>query len=230
VIGGPDIAFRLSPPNLVGIPPLDVRNPQLYSLDLATDTAEVATRGVGGASPAEPPGGTPWSPTLSGDARRIVFSTTATNLIPADGNQVADVFVVDRFEETTPLAAQSVPPAVPAIRLQLLHRLRVTARSLRNGRVRVTVIAPGAGALTMSARGTVTSRRRRTERTVSTGRRRAARAGVWRVDLRPSTRYRRSMPRAGLAVKVRVSFRPTTGRSDLTRIVRARFNRPVRGR
>jgi hypothetical protein len=58
------------------------------------------------------------APRISGDGRFVVFESTASNLVPADTNQVVDVFLRDRQNATTtrlsvaPGGAQSDRPAL----------------------------------------------------------------------------------------------------------------------
>jgi len=42
-----------------------------------------------------------WQPALSGDGRYVVFASDASNLVPADNNATADVFLRDRTSNTT---------------------------------------------------------------------------------------------------------------------------------
>ena len=49
--------------------------------------------------------GAPWANTVSGDGRRVVFVSTATNLVPNDGNQKSDVFLRDRETGTTEIVS-----------------------------------------------------------------------------------------------------------------------------
>ncbi|MEW5986284.1 MAG: hypothetical protein AB1791_06590, partial [Chloroflexota bacterium] len=48
-----------------------------------------------------PANGSSWEPSISGDGRYVAFSSSATNLVAGDTNQVTDVFVRDRTLGTT---------------------------------------------------------------------------------------------------------------------------------
>jgi len=49
--------------------------------------------------------GTSWNSAMSADGRIIAFSSTATNLVPGDINQVSDVFVRDRITRRTEIVS-----------------------------------------------------------------------------------------------------------------------------
>lgn len=65
--------------------------PDIYLRDLASGVLRRVNGGVGGAQA----DGDSAAPVLSADGRRVAFHSFARNLVPADHNGVADVFVAD---------------------------------------------------------------------------------------------------------------------------------------
>lgn len=69
----------------------------IFVRDLLSNTTERVTVGFDGTEA----NGPSFFPRLSGDGRYVVFTSSASNLVPADTNRVMDAFVVDRQERTT---------------------------------------------------------------------------------------------------------------------------------
>lgn len=65
---------------------------QIYLLDRRTGTTSLISRGPDG----RPGNGDSRQPALSGDGRYLVYTSDATNLVAGDGNQAADIMVMDR--------------------------------------------------------------------------------------------------------------------------------------
>ncbi|MDO8188661.1 hypothetical protein Q5424_17185 [Conexibacter sp. JD483] len=229
-------AFPLSPPLLLDPPLARASGANLYDVDLRTGTMRRATRTFGG----DPVGtGSPgglaygsYQPTYSGDDRRIAFGSGADDLFYGDGNEAADVFVIDWSDPLQgpgpPLEQLSPPPANVVLRPS--WKLGVTASSRRDGRVSLQVVVPGAGKLSARA---VTVVRARTSSTGARARRRArarrvvaaqARAvagtpGLIVLPLRASRRFVAATRRGrGLAATVTVAFALRSGRTLRTTV------------
>jgi Tol biopolymer transport system component len=65
--------------------------PNVYLRDTIGTTTTRVSVGRGGA----PPDGASYDPCISGNGRVVVFVSEATNLVPGDRNQVADIFLYD---------------------------------------------------------------------------------------------------------------------------------------
>ena len=90
------VAFTSAATNLV---PGDTNGAaDVFLFDRGAATVEPVSMGVGGAQANRPSD----APSLSADGRFVAFSSAATNIVPADTNRRADVFVRDRrLAETT---------------------------------------------------------------------------------------------------------------------------------
>ncbi len=154
---------------------------------------------------------------LSGDGHRIAFTAQASNLIEGDANEEADAFLASEneggggqagtleppFADITPRddTDQSTEPALP-----------VSVRRGPGGGVRVTVRAPAAGALALTARARVRAGRRARLRPIAKARRHVAKAGRVTLVLKLEPRYRRQLRRAGrLRSRLEVRFSPGGG-------------------
>jgi hypothetical protein len=229
--GGDRIAFTtdrqqypLSPPTLIGAPPLRVGLPELYLIDLREGTMERLTHGFAGGS-GEPSlligeplakGTQLGADSVSFDAggETLAFASTASNLVADDGNGVGgrDAFLVaDPRDRLRPGSTTiSSPPAAIATR----SRWALTARasSLPDGDVRVAASVPGAGSLRASA--AIVARRPRVRGRIAKARRGARLASVLVFDLRPAHRFRtRVRAPGGVEANLRLVFRGYGGKA-----------------
>jgi hypothetical protein len=105
------------------------------------------------------------SPSFSSAGTTLAFSSTASNLVFGDNNTPAslqrgsldgaDAFLVPRILFPAERVEQSISPAPPNPSTTPAWKLGATAASLRDGRVRLYLEVPGAGALRVQARGAV---------------------------------------------------------------------------
>jgi len=172
------IQFPLGSPAYISQPMATPEMAELFDVDIENDTLTRVTHGYeGGASERphkEQVGAPPYqfltdgalSPSFSADGSRLVFASTAANLVSGDGNTPAagvengladgsDAFVVEHvaFLPTPVEAGISGAPPGPAVAPEFT--LSVTERSLRNGKVVLYVRVPGPGRLAASAQGSV---------------------------------------------------------------------------
>jgi Tol biopolymer transport system component len=155
--------FPLSPPNLVGPAPARVEFAELYVLDLGAETIERVTKPLSGEGSApllgsEPPGAT--APSFSEGGHLLAFSSSADNLVNADGNGASDVFVsedvvVPSGPGKTSISAASVP-LLPRPKWDLI----LSARSLPGGNVSLVAVVPGRGSVRASFAASVARRGR----------------------------------------------------------------------
>jgi hypothetical protein len=212
--------FVLSPPTLVASPGATVDNKEIYVVDVATDTMEVAVHGAGGARATG--NDTDSQPTFTADGSRLAFTSSATNLIVGDGNTAADSFVVDRTVETGRPLEQRTTPAPPPLLVLPEWVLRATASSHSDGRILVVAIVPGAGRV--QAQASTTTRRpsrkaRKARKTRKPKTRRVTQAtgladtpGEVTVVLKVPRRDRAlARRRHGLSVSVQVRYEPGAG-------------------
>ncbi|HEY2054293.1 MAG TPA: hypothetical protein VGH14_10205, partial [Solirubrobacterales bacterium] len=152
--------FPLAPPNLITAAPSSVGLTELYLVNLEGETLQRVTHGYRGFSEASAAGTTlasggegAASPSF-GAGGRIAFASTAANLVENDGNNAADVFMVETSQaaKVTGGSQISVPPGQPRLKSK---GLLVSAASLPDGRVRLTAFVPAAGSLRAAATGTL---------------------------------------------------------------------------
>jgi hypothetical protein len=181
--------FPLSPPNLITPAPGQLGVADLYLIDLEGETIERLTHGKGGigeASLGAEPGAS--SPAFDATGTRLTFASTASNLVAGDANGRSDVFVLEdpRLAEGTGEAEISPPPPVPLAKPR--WRLGVSARSLPAGAVRLMVVVPGLGKI--SVRLTAASVQPGKPRQLGSIAARALRAGPVALNLKLPRRYR----------------------------------------
>jgi hypothetical protein len=172
--------FPLGAPALVSTPAAKPGMAELFDIDLANQTLTRVTEGFNGDPPEQPHveasgGQDPYtdeqgafSPSFSADGNTLAFADTASNLVYDDGNvppavteaqkgerDGSNVYVVRRktFSGERPQQYVSPPPAGPEIQPSWL--LSVSARSRPNGSVVLYIVTPGAGRVTISAKGAV---------------------------------------------------------------------------
>jgi Tol biopolymer transport system component len=111
------ITFRSNAPNLV---PGDTNETwDTFVHDRSTRRTERASvTSTGAQADGQSLWNRPSASTLSADGRYVVFVSDASNLVPGDGNGIADVFVRDRVEGTTLRVSHAWD--APAMRDQLL--------------------------------------------------------------------------------------------------------------
>jgi hypothetical protein len=174
--------FPLGFPAYVSAPAAEAGINEVFDADLADGTLTRVTQGYEG-GPGEhphitlPAGEDPYreaddgglSPSFSASGDLLAFSSTAANIVWGDGNTPplqkekvadssvdgADAFLVERRQfEVLPTPSEiSPPPAGPAF--ALAASLSATAVSLPDGKVRLYVEVPGAGAVRAAASSTV---------------------------------------------------------------------------
>jgi len=205
---------------------------ELYVVDLAARTIERAARASDGR---EIDSDIANGVSLSGDAARVAFTSLAGNLFFGDGNSRADAFVVSRRAETGD--AEPLPPLVEDLDGVVVDeggssggpRLGVRARSLRDGRVQLTVRVPGAGELKSQAIASTRRRgkrgkRSRRKRTLAVATTRPRQAGQTKVVLRVVRRYRRELRRTRkLVARTELTYVAARGGRRLKTSVRVAF-------
>ncbi len=172
----------------------------VYVADLAQGTITLLSADDGGGKADAPSG----SPAVADDGT-VVFASDATRLVPDDGNSATDVFAarvhVSAGQGAGDVLAQSDDP----VTLVALRQVRVTARALASGRVRLTLVTPGAGGLRVriAAHG---------DRRVALGTGSARHGGTSTLTVTPKLADRRRIrARRGLRVTLRATFRDGGG-------------------
>lgn len=211
--------FLLASPRLVGPPlPLPVHI-ELYVVDRARAEIYLASRGLDGTEANNDIEGLP---SLSGDGKKLAFTTGATNLFTGDANDRADAFVVIDGSDSQAQAESSEPPfsgysspleggGVHTVTLEL-------SSSHRKGSLQLRVRVPGAGTVSATARAHGATVARRSAHVEA--------AGTAKLVLRPKTRFRKLLRRHGrLAATVTVRFMPAKAAAPLTRTQRVTFKR-----
>jgi Tol biopolymer transport system component len=203
--------FPLAPPALLGSPPPDVGQVELYRLDLDEESLERITPGFDG-SPSlpfgEPSNGEgASSPSFSDDGRTIAFASDANNLTPGDANEASDAFTVEE-SPSPPSGSSLLSPPPPGPRLPRPRwRLYLTASPKPNGSVRLYAAVPGAGTLDVRARRADPAVTGGPSHLLLVERRQVRRARVVALALWPRRRYRRLLHSpGGLPAVFRVSF------------------------
>ena len=230
----------LPPPNLIGTPLPSIGLPELYRVDLRSDTIERITVPPAG-GPSGPATGQSGdlgarAPSFSADARTIAFSSTAANLVDGDANGAADAFTVTDAVVADDPGTWTVTPTPPGPAVAPEWRMAVSVRGRTDGTVRLDVVAPGAGTVRVTVRATVpvtrtvrvrrkvrrggrvvtrtVTRRVTTDvaRDVATGKATARADGPIVLTLRPAARYRALAKRSrGLRGTVAVRFTSPAG-------------------
>ncbi len=227
--------FPLTPPSLVGSPPVSVGLVELYVVDLEAETLERATHGLAGPEEAsldpiavKQPEGANLSegdgaaaPSFGADGR-IAFSSTASNLVAGDGNESSDVFLVEESEGDLQPGATTITPGPDSPSVRPGWRLTLHATSLADGAVRLVAGVPAAGRLRAAVApepgGRVRARR------LSTAGARSLGSGRLALELRLPRRLRRfAHGPEGVYATARVSFR-ARGRGALKGRVQLRFH------
>ncbi|HTY96503.1 MAG TPA: hypothetical protein VMB91_05640 [Solirubrobacteraceae bacterium] len=170
--------FRLAFPALVSAAAAEPGLQELFYVDLTDGTLTRVTRGYDGEPAEQPHGRKPReqedayfeqptagtsSPSFADEGALLAFSSTASNLVPGDGNgpptvgsgigqrDGSDAFVVDRESPVALATPQAVSPPPPGPDLAPVWALGVTALSRPDGSVVLYVRVPGPGTLATSA-------------------------------------------------------------------------------
>jgi hypothetical protein len=140
----------------------------------------------------------------------VAFASTASNLVPGDANDESDVFIDNIAEKPGTVGhSQISPPPSFAIRAPR-WQMTLSARSLPNGRVRLTAIVPGAGSLRAKVAASLAVGK--AARNVGKADKRARSAGATALTLKLPARLRRlARTKAGLYALARVTFRGPGG-------------------
>lgn len=206
---------------------------ELYLVDLTDRTIERLVRGYAGD---DVNGSAGVQPSASADARRVAFTSSASNLFFGDANERSDAFVVDRLDAPPPDAPPDEPSAdqlpeapPPEAATPAPGRLAVTVRPGRAGAVRLRVALPGPGTLTAVSRGRLpdarTGRPSGSARMLARARRTVRRAGRVTIELRLGTAFRARLRAAGrITAQADLRFTPLSGRV-LERRVTVQFRR-----
>jgi Tol biopolymer transport system component len=210
--------FVLDSPRLMGTPLPVPEHVQLYAIDLERGQIQLVSRALDGSGGN---GDTGAFPSLSGDGKKIAFTSGATNLFYGDANERADAFVAADGGDTPADAAAGEPPfsgysSSPVNRGRAPGTLSLSSSSLAKGAVRLRVRVPAAGTVgaTARSRGGVVAR----------GSARADARRTVTIVLRPKSRFRRLVRRRGrLGATVTVRFRPASGGAVLTKRRRVTF-------
>jgi Tol biopolymer transport system component len=205
--------FPGSPFHLVSPRPAKVGLPELYVLDLEGETIERLTpTNLGEASTGKvsstSTGAT--SVSFSADGKTIAFASAGSNVVPGDGNESSDAFVVRDVTPPSKPGTSSIspPPAQPGPKAR--WRLTASALSYPGGRVKIRALVPGAGKLRVKARATVG--KDLAGRLVAAAQRRPRRGGLFRMVMRLKPGYRRLAHGAGLGAALSLSFNGPGGK------------------
>lgn len=210
--------FSLSPPNLVTPLAVGFGVEELYLVDLGAASLERLTHGSTVTEPSlVEPVGQPGAQSVSFDAsgETLAFSSSAYNLVPADGNGAGngqqffpsgtDVFLVDDPRATDAPGTTRISSPPPAIRPRGRWALTAHASSRPDGSVRVAVGVPGAGRLAAVARARPAPGKHM--RKVAAARRGARLASVLVFILHPARGLRRQVQaKGGLEASLRLHF------------------------
>jgi hypothetical protein len=261
--------FPLGSPAYVSAPAPVPGMVELFDVDIANETLTRVTQGFeGGPSEhphrAKPAGEDPYnrpadgalSPSFSSDGNVLAFSSTAANLVYGDGNTPplgheseifdgSDAFVVRREQFPFTPTEGYVSSAPPLPSLTPAWRMGATALSRPDGSVLLTILVPGAGRLSASARGAVRiravvwrrarsgPRRKRfvttvAGRAVATRTGNASAAGTLQLTLKLSSRYASlARTKTGLSAVVSLLF-SAPGRPSLREGLEATFRRTIK--
>jgi Tol biopolymer transport system component len=201
--------FPLAPPTLVSpvpVGPAEVR--ELYQVDLAGETIERTTPGGGGNISLGGFGAT--TPSYSDEGRFLAFASDSYNLVAGDTNTKSDAFVVES-PPPAPVEPTRISPKPASLVVQPLWRMTVTASSLPDGRVRLVVGVPGAGAVRAKASARLGPHLRRHQ--VAATHRRAGAAGTQTLLLNLSHNQRKLAKRkGGLYAQLDIVFEASGGK------------------
>jgi hypothetical protein len=215
--------FPLSPPNLIGQPPAQLGFVELYVIDLSGETVQRITHGAGGLDEASlaanlspgtvVDGAGATSPSFDTSGHLIAFASDASNLVPGDGNDASDAFVVEDGEASRAPTASTISPGPKRRRLKRPKGMTLSAFSLPSGAVRLQAVVPSAGHLRARASGSLEAGVVPRSLALASQRARRPAGGPVRLTLSLPARLRRlAHTREGLYATARVSFRRRHGR------------------
>lgn len=217
--------FPVSPPNLIGSLPAEVGLVELYMIDLAGETLQRLTHGNGGPGEASlvpggnslalaQTGGGATAPSLDASGHLVAFASIASNLVPGDGNDASDAFVVEDGEASRVPAASIISPGPRLPRMKRPKGMTLSAVSLPSGAVRLQAIVPSAGTLRADVSVALDAGARPRPLALASGRARKRTGGPVRLRLSLPSRLRRlAHTREGLYAMARVSFHRRKGRA-----------------
>jgi Tol biopolymer transport system component len=222
--------FPLAPPNLISSPPSTVGAVELYRVDLEGETLERVTHGDGGTGEPSLPalvggigaGGGFGASAPSFGGELIAFASTASNLVPGDGNEASDAFTVEDDEAPRLAGSASISPPPGQRRRRPRWQLKLSAFSLPDGSVRLVALVPAQGTLhagIAAEQGGGPNARR-----LAAARARARGDGPVALRIELPRRYRRSVDsEEGVYAMARVSFH-RHGRRTLHGSLQVRFH------
>lgn len=221
-------AFVLPEPVPVGSFSQNALQSELYVIDLVTDTLERAVTGLEGA---ELNGSVLANPTLSANGEIVAFTSSASNLIYGDANQVSDAFAATL---QTPAGTATEPGGVNALQggFSLTGiaspELGISVRRAVDGGLILLVEAPGPGKLSAQAQGTITTKLGRKTRKRNVVLARASGAtrseGTSTLELHLASRYAANLKKAGrLKALITVDFTPPAPAEALSSETSATF-------
>ncbi|HTQ68969.1 MAG TPA: hypothetical protein VMI13_09800 [Solirubrobacteraceae bacterium] len=177
--------FRLAFPAFVSAALAEPGLGELFYVDLGDGTLTRVTRGYGGEPSEQPhqrktqvqedpyeerPTAGATSPSFAEDGSLLAFASTASNLVPYDGNgpqtlaEIAgqrdgsDTFVVSREIPSALPTPQYISPAPPGVDSEPAWTLGATALGRSDGSVALYLRVPGQGSLSASARSAIVVR------------------------------------------------------------------------
>lgn len=208
--------FSLPVPSLISpsLPPTQRSVEDVYSVDLSTNLMERVTAAYDGTPIARDTETAVSSRvgSLGFGGRRIAFRSDATNLLFGDSNGIDDVFVADRFRESSgSLPQEPYTGASGGIAARLFPVWRLSVTVSRGGRVLyVDARVPGAGTLRATARTRAKKRGRSVPPVLAKASARLRAPGEKRLRLRLRSKYVSSARRSrGLQTRITVTFVPT---------------------
>jgi hypothetical protein len=180
------------------------RVPELYEVNLGSNTIERATPGPGkdvstGTNLTEGAG----SISFGAGGGLLAFSSPADNLVAGDANEKSDAFLVESIPPA-PTGTSTISPRPPQSVIQPAWRMTANAYSRPDGTIRLVARVPGPGTLHTSARAQLGGRLK--FRKVAAGRRQSKAPGAVTVDLKLGQGRRALARRPGLVARLRVTF------------------------
>ncbi len=205
----------------------------LYVVDLASRTVELATRSVAGG---DINGGIE-RPTISNGGDRAAFVSGATNLFRGDANSRDDAFAVQRTALPDASGAieglAEVEPPFQSFQQVDGPSLPVRVRRGKKGELLAQVTVPAAGKVEGTVKARLKKGRKRRLKTVSKDSGAASAAGRVTLVLKPDKSVKALLrKKKRMSASLRVVFTPRSkGSARITRTVRVSFTRaPARRR
>ncbi len=220
-------SWPLPVPTFIGasLPPTQAAFPDVYAMDLNAGIVERVTAGYDGT----PAAAASSAVDITAGGARAALRSNAANLIFGDANGIDDVFVADRFQESSgALPQEPFTGASGGVAARVFPVWRLSVTVSRGGRVLyVDARVPGAGTVRATARSRAKQRGRRTAPAVAVATASARDAGLVRLRLKLRRTYLSAARRAsGLPVRITVRFTPRrpAGRRTVTTLERVRVS------